>query len=133
MSVFKNACEKVSEITNAFMLFNSNSDLRPKEVKDLALKYKTKEQLVDGKGKLLDHTYDLVNEKIHKTLTETFFELNPEDIFISDNFITLNDCEIPCGEYLNFPCLLIDLSSQIDENNESQRYVISVLIRIIVC
>ena len=37
--LYKHAWKFISEISNSFVLFNSNPDLNPREIKDLAPKY----------------------------------------------------------------------------------------------
>ena len=69
--LYKHAWKFISEISNSFVLFNSNPDLKPREIKDLASKYHFRD------GISVEHTEDYekytskIEEKTKSILQKT--------------------------------------------------------------
>lgn len=61
--IFKHSCKCIFELSNVFMMFNSNPNLRAREIRDLAARYHAKDNLIRGKCQQYQVIYDEVNKR----------------------------------------------------------------------
>lgn len=62
---YKCACKFVIEVSNSLLLFNSNPDLRPKEISDLAYKYQVPTAICVQDARRFSQMSTLVDQKFN--------------------------------------------------------------------
>jgi hypothetical protein len=118
--IFKHAWKYVLEISNGLILFNSNPNLSPKEIRDLAPKYAYQEDISDIEKENFEKIMEDLKVKENNTVKPEFFILNHDHLEIFSKWNLFPEQEIYRGCYLPLKCLITQISSEKDWTKNKQ-------------
>lgn len=105
--LYKSACKFVLEISNAFVIFNSNPDLRAKEIWEVAYKYSKQEQVAIKWDSQFENWFDRI--KLLKLQLIDIDEVEVEQKVDIEGYQQVFE-----GSYLTLPCYFMKVKDNSD-------------------